>query len=78
MNRLHSTRVDEQNIDRARFWRLLLLSALTVSLCCQFPDLGDIDRVFRETLQKQEPKTHGGWKKGQLVTVLRGRVDQLP
>lgn len=45
MNRLHSTRVDEQNIDRARFWRLLLLSALTVSLCCQFPDLGDIDRV---------------------------------
>lgn len=52
MSRLHSTRVDEQNIGRAGFWRLLLLLALTVSLCCQFLDLGNIDEVFRETLQK--------------------------
>lgn len=41
-------------------------------------DEQNIDRVFRETLLKQELKPHGGWKEGQLVTVLRGGVDGLP
>ena len=37
-----------------------------------------MNRAFRETLQKQEPRPHGGWKEGQLVTVLREGVDGLP
>lgn len=38
----------------------------------------NIDGVFRETSQKQEPKLHNGCKDGQLETVLRGGVDGLP
>lgn len=33
--------------------------------------------VFRERKQKQKPKPCDGRKEGQLVTVLRGGVDEL-
>lgn len=38
----------------------------------------NIDRVFQETLQKQESKTRIRWKEVQIVIVLRVGLDGLP